>query len=75
MAAEFNALVAGDANAFEQLCAVLMSSQNEQRSQVRGSSALPDRGGMHASQMWQGGQAAGGRGQACFAAVSGCWGW
>lgn len=34
MAAEFNALVAGDANAFEQLCAVLMSSQNEQRSQA-----------------------------------------
>jgi hypothetical protein len=35
MAAEFSALVAGDANAFEQLCAMLMSSQNEQRSQVR----------------------------------------
>lgn len=31
-----DALVAGDAAAFEQLCAMLMSSQNEQRSQVGG---------------------------------------
>lgn len=29
------AIVGGDAAAFEQLCAMLMSSQNEQRSQVR----------------------------------------
>lgn len=29
------AIVGGDAGAFEQLCAMLMSSQNEQRSQVR----------------------------------------
>jgi hypothetical protein len=34
-AANISALVAGDAAAFEQLCAMLMSSQNEQRSQVR----------------------------------------
>lgn len=32
--AGLEALVAGDAGAFEQLCALLMSSQNEQRSQV-----------------------------------------
>jgi hypothetical protein len=30
-----DALVAGDQAAFEQLCAMLMSSQNEQRAQVR----------------------------------------
>ena len=34
--AALQALVAGDAAAFEQLCSMLMSSQNEQRSQVRG---------------------------------------
>lgn len=34
MAANIAALAAGDAGAFEQLCAALMSSQNEQRSQV-----------------------------------------
>lgn len=32
--AALQAIVAGDAAAFEQLCAMLMSSQNEQRSQV-----------------------------------------
>jgi hypothetical protein len=35
-----DALVAGDAAAFEQLCAMLMSSENEQRSQV-GPRTLP----------------------------------
>ncbi|KAL4452685.1 hypothetical protein ABPG75_008347 [Micractinium tetrahymenae] len=34
MAANIAALAAGDAGAFEQLCAALMSSQNEQRSQA-----------------------------------------
>lgn len=32
---DVSALIGGDANAFEQLCTLLMSSQNEQRSQVR----------------------------------------
>lgn len=44
MAANIAALAAGDAGAFEQLCAALMSSQNEQRSQV-GSQASVASGG------------------------------
>ena len=50
MAADISPLLAGDANAFEQLCSLLMSSQNKQRSQVgqlahRGGACTPAAGG------------------------------